>query len=139
MKQSEATELLDERLRTLFVAAHPTVPYSLNNETFRPAARPFACFIVAGVTSEQKSMGAAGTRRYEYRGTFVAQLFGELDKGTKELDLLVDSFREIFSGKHLSTAGDPLWTKGCAVSNPIQKDGLHCVVASIPFSFFNLE
>lgn len=139
MKQSEATELLDDRLRTEWVTAHPAVPYSLNNETFRPASRPFACFIVAGVTREQRSMGKVGQRRFEYKATFVAQLFGELDKGTKEIDLLVDSVRAIFGSKHLSTAGDPLWTKGDVTSNPIQKDGLSMVVVSVPFSFFNLE
>lgn len=139
MKQSEATELLNQRLKTEWVAAHPLVPYSLNNEMFRPAARPFACFIVAGVTSEQRSMGAVGTRRFEYKGTFVAQLFGEIDKGTAEVDELVDSVRSIFSAKHLSSAGDPMWTKGAVVSNPVQRDGLHLVVVSIPLVWFNLE
>lgn len=139
MKQSEATELLDQRLRTEWAVANPTVPYALNNETFRPAQRPFAVFIVAGVTREQRSMGPVGTRRFEYKGTFVAQLFGELDKGTAELDALVDSVRAIFGSKHLSTASDPLWTKGDVTSNPIQRDGLSMVTVQIPFTFYNLE
>lgn len=139
MKQSEATELLDEKLRTDWTVAHPTVPYALNNETFRPAARPFAVFIVAAVTPEQRSMGPVGTRRFEYKGTFVAQLFGEIDAGTKQVDLLVDTVRAIFQSKHFGTAGDPMWTKAAAVSNPVQRDGLHMVVVQVPFVFFNLE
>lgn len=139
MKQSDATELLDEKLRTDFAAAWPAVPYALNNETFRPAARPFARFIVAGVTAEQKSLGAVGKRRFEYKGTFVAQLFGELDVGTRQIDLIVDSVRSIFQSKHLGAVADPLWTKAGVAANPIQKDGLHMVALSIPFSFFNLE
>lgn len=138
MKQSEATELLDDMLRTQWFPA-TSVVYALNNETFRPAARPFAVFILAGVTSEQRSMGPVGTRRFEYKGTFVAQLFGEIDKGTREIDLLVDSVRSIFASKHLSTAGDPMWTKAASATNPIARDGLSMVVVSVPVLWFNLE
>ena len=139
MKQSAATELLDDLLRTGFAVANPTVPYALNNETFRPAARPFAVFLVAGVTPEQRSMGAVGKRRFEYRGTFVAQIFGEIDKGTKEIDLLVDSVRGTFQSKHLGTTGDPMWTKAASATNPIQKDGLSMVVVTMPVLWFHLE
>lgn len=140
MTQSEATELLNQRLKTEWVAAHATVPYALNNETYRGnGQRPFAVFIVAGVTPEQRSMGPEGTRRFEYKATFVAQLFGELDKGTSELDALVDSVRTIFQSKHLGTAGDPMWTKAAQASNPIQKDGLNMVVVQVPLTWFNLE
>jgi hypothetical protein len=139
VKQSAATELLDQRLKDVWAPANPTVPYALNNEMFRPATRPFAVFIVAGVTSEQRSQGPEGKRRFEYRGMFVAQLFGEIDAGTQQLDLLVDGVRSVFSAKHLSTVGDPLWTKGAAVSNPVQRDGLHMLTVQIPFTFYNLE
>lgn len=139
MKHSEAVELLDQRLRTVWAVSNPTVPYALNNETFRPTVRPFAVFIVAGVTSEQRSMGPVGSRRFEYRGTFVAQLFGEIDKGTQELDLLVDGVRSAFQSLHLSSAGDPLWTKAATTTNPVQRDGLSMIVVTIPVVWFNLE
>lgn len=139
MKQSEATELLDQKLATDFATANPGVAYALNNETFRPVTRPFVVFIIAGVTPQQRSMGPVGKRRVEYRGTFAAQVFGELDKGTKEVDLIVDSFREIFQLKHFSAVGDPLWTREVIASNPIQRDGLHLVVATCAFVFYNIE
>ncbi len=139
MKQSDATELLDQRLKNVWFVANPTVPYALNNEAFKPAQRPFARFLLAGVTAEQKSQGPEGKRRFEYKGTFVAQLLGEIDAGTKPLELLVDGVRSVFQSKHLSTAGDPLWTKAASAPAAIQKDGLHMVVVTIPFTFFNLE
>lgn len=139
MTQAQATELLNQRLRTEFAVAHAGVKYALNNETFRPATRPFARFIVAGVERVQRSMGPAGRRRFEYRATFVAQLFGESDVGTGELDALVDSLHTIFGSKHLSSAGDPMWTKGGVASNPVQREGLHMVAVQWPISWFNLE
>lgn len=139
MKQSEATELLNQRLKDVWFVANPTIPYALNNETFRPAARPFARFIVAAVTPTQRSQGPVGRRRFEYRGLFVAQFFGEIDAGTQQIDLLVDSFRAAFQSLHLSTVGDPLWTREASAANPIQMDGLHGVTVQVPFLFFNIE
>lgn len=139
MKQSQAVELLDERLRVEFASAHPTVPYALNNETFKPASRPFARFIVANVTPRQASMGPVGRRRFEYKATFVAQLFGEQDTGTNELDLLVDSVRALFQCLHLSSAGDPMWTKEATAPAMVQREGLTMVAITMPLSWFNLE
>ncbi len=139
MTQAEATELLNQRLLAEWVAAHPTVRYALNNETFKPTTRPFARFIVAGIERIQRSMGPVGRRRFEYRGSFVAQLFSDLNQGTLPLDTLVGSVHLIFGSKHLSTASDPMWTKGGTVSNPVQREGLHMVVVSTPLSWFNWE
>jgi hypothetical protein len=139
MTQSQAVELLNQRLLTDFAVAHPTVRYALNNETFKPTSRPFARFIVAGVERVQRSMGPVGRRRFEYRATFVAQLFSDIDRGTLALDTLVDSVHTIFGSKHLSAAGDPMWTKGGIASNPVQREGLHMVNVQWPVSWFNLE
>lgn len=139
MTQAEATELLNQRLLTVFADAWPDVPYALNNETYRPPSTPFARFYVANVVREQRSMGAVGKRRFEYRALFVAQLFGELDRGTSQIDEVVDGVRAVFGSKHLASAGDPLWTKGDTTSTPIQREGLNMVSVAIPVSWFNLE
>ncbi len=139
MKQSQATELLDQRIRDVWLPLVGAVPYALNNETFRPDSRPFARFIVAGVAPEQRSMGPVGSRRFQYRGTLVAQLFGELDAGTAGVDALVDAVRTAFQSLHLGTAGDPLWTKEATAANHVQREGLHMVAVSVPFVFFNIE
>lgn len=139
MKQSQATELLNERLRVMFAPAWPLVPYALNNETFRPTQRPFARFILANVTPEQRSMGPVGKRRFEYRATFVAQLFGETNRGTAELDAIVDSVRSMFQCLHLGAVGDPMWTKAATAAAMIQREGLNCVIVSMPVLWFNIE
>lgn len=139
MKQTDATELLNQRLRTDFAPAWPLVPYALNNETYRPNSTPFARFILANVVPEQRSMGPVGRRRFEYRGLFVAQLFGELDRGTLQLDEIVNGVRELFQSRHLSVASDPMWTKAASASAPIQREGLHMVSLSMPVLWFNLE
>lgn len=139
MKQSQAVELLNQRLLTVFAPAHPLVPYALNNETFKPASRPFARFIVANVVPEQRSMGPVGRRRFEYRALFVAQLFAETNAGTAELDELVDSVRSKFQCLHLSQPSDPMWTKAASSTPVQQREGLAMVALSMPLLWFNVE
>lgn len=139
MKQSQAVELLDERLRTHFAPAWPLVPYALNNENFKPHQKPFARFIVANVVPECRSMGPVGKRRFEYRAQFVAQVFGETNKGTLELDTLVDSIRSMFQCLHLGVVGDPMWTKAASATPVQQREGLAMLVLTLPVLWFNIE
>lgn len=138
MKQSEATELLDVYFKTQWLALHPTLDYAFENESFRGTTASWARVALAPGQSEQRSMGAIGTRRFEHKGTIAVQLFGELDKGRKPLELLVDSVRSFLQSKHLATAGDPLWTKAASVAAAFQKDGWWQVTMTVPFSYFEL-
>jgi hypothetical protein len=138
MKQSEATELLDTYFKTQWLALHGSLDYAFENESFRGASASWVRVSLVPGASEQRSMGAAGRRRFEHKGTITVQLFGALDAGRKPLELLVDSVRTFMQSKHLSTAGDPLWTKAASVAAAFQRDGWWQVTMTIPFSYFEL-
>ncbi len=138
MTPAQASELLLETWKATWPTLRPTVDYAFDNESFRGATPSWARVSIVPGRSEQRSMGKVGTRRFERFGTIAVQLFGELDAGRKPLDDLAADVCAIFESKHLTAAGDPLWTKAASVPAQITKDGWFQLTFAIPFSYFAL-
>ena len=54
---------------------------------------------VRHAVSQQVSLGGLGNRKFDRTGLILIQVFGQLDRGTKEVDDLVEKALAIYEGK----------------------------------------
>ena len=74
--------------------------YTLDNEKFNPPVdAPWVRLVVRHVASQQTSLGGLGNRKFDREGLVLIQVFGRLDRGTKEVDDLVEKALAIYEGK----------------------------------------
>lgn len=137
MNRSQASELLRDRWKSQLGSTYPA--YAFDNESYRGTTTWAHVKIVYGA-DEQRSMGKVGTRRFEQLGALSVMLFASLDVGRDALDVYAQAVLDAFESKHLSTAGDPLWTQSAAPPTPpITMASWFMVSLVVPFSFFSLK
>lgn len=74
--------------------------YTFDNEKFAPPVdAPWVRLSVRHVASQQTSLGGLGNRKFDREGLVLIQVFGRLDRGTKEVDDLVEKALAIYEGK----------------------------------------
>jgi len=74
--------------------------YTFDNEKFDPPSdAPWVRVAVRHAASRQVCLGGVGNRKFDRDGLVLIQVFGRLDRGTKEVDDLVEKALAIYEGK----------------------------------------
>lgn len=100
MTEAEAEEAIKQRWIAEWSAAQPTVPFTLDNESFDSVAN-WARLTIIPTTRAQTTMGA--NAKHETRGQIMVQLFGAADTGGAGLAGLCDAVRTIFERKRFGS------------------------------------
>lgn len=120
---AEVREAVYETFVPAWVTANPSVPIGLDNEKFdKPTATPWARLSVRHKISQQESLGGVGNRRFFRTADIYVQIFGPLDTGTYDCDVLAQSARTILEGIRISGAGD-VWITAANVRELGPVDG----------------
>lgn len=98
MTEAQAIEAIYQRWRTIWLAAHPLVPFHFENEGAESAGS-WARVSVRHTTSRQMTQGQAPYRKFERRGVIMVQLWSPIDAGRAAMSALCDSARTVFEGK----------------------------------------
>lgn len=102
----EAKQIILAEFETLWVAAHPTVPYFFENEAQGPPSDgPYVHLFIRHATRNQESLGGIGARKFQSSGFIVLQIFAPLDGGSAVADNLAATAQSIFEGKSLTSGG----------------------------------
>jgi hypothetical protein len=131
--EAQARELISATFVTGWTAAHPTIPFALENEV-RPDADAFAQLTIQLTVAGQMTQGAAGTRRERHNGWINVKLWTLANIGTaspatadgrgpRATDL-TETVRSVFRMRELASpvAGDEPITTGSPVPQPIGTD-----------------
>lgn len=83
-----------------------TSAFTFDNEAFTPpVSDPWVRLVVRHAASQQASLGGVGNRKFDREGLVLIQVFGRLDRGTKEVDDLAEKALAIYEGKTI----DQIW------------------------------
>lgn len=100
----DAREAMYQAFETAWGA---TSAFTHDNENFDPPVNaPFVRMVVRHDGSTLEAIGGAGDggmNLYQRTGRVLLQVFGRLDKGTREADTLAQAARAIFEGTTLSS------------------------------------
>lgn len=131
MTDAEAEEAILQRWDEVWPTLHPAIPYTFENETYAAIAA-WARVTVVPTTRAQKTQGHEGMRRFENQGRIMVQLFGAIDVGTKPLNDLVASVREVYEARRIG--GDIVTRAAAAVRE--STDGAWAMrMVSIPYDY----
>ena len=92
-----------------FVAAWgSTTPIALGNESIDEPGAPWVRISMTENTSEQLTIGSTGNKIFERRASVRVQIFVPTDRGDGALLDLQQQARNVFEGKSVTVAGEPL-------------------------------
>lgn len=137
MKEAEAIEAICLRWKTSWDVLQPTIPYTFDNDAFN-AVPGFARVTVQHTTSQQHTLGAPSSRRFERRGNIMVQLFGDVDVGRKALSTLVADVRTTLEAQAINAAsgGEPLTTQAAATREVPSTGRWYAFIVVIPFIYY---
>lgn len=96
----DAKEIIVEHFITEWAAA---TDVTLDGESFDPPVdTAWVRLSIRHNASNQESLGATGTRKFTRGGVVMVQVFGRLNKGSREADTLAQSAQAVFEGRTVS-------------------------------------
>ncbi len=87
MTPSEAHKAIVSHFITLW---DEETPIAIDNRRLTAPTPPFAQIDITNLSSDQRTMGASGNRRFERSGFLDVRLYGARDRGRGELDTLAE-------------------------------------------------
>lgn len=100
MTEAQAIEAVLQRWIDAWPGLQPTVPYTFDNESFEGVAS-WARVSLVHRSREQVTMGGAGSRIFDARGSIVVELYGDVDAGRRPLATLADSVRSVLEARRI--------------------------------------
>lgn len=86
-------------LQILADSGNPPVPFALGDETMDPPNGPWVRLTVRHGTSFQETLGTPGNRKFTRSGRVFVQGFMVPGGDERELDLVMESARDLFEGR----------------------------------------
>ncbi len=138
MTEQQACEAIVEAWSTGWVALHPDVPFTLDNEAFDAASAPDTWARVTIVPSlrAQGSMGPVGSQRFESKGYIAVQLFTPSDAGASTARGLCDDVRKVLERKGFVVGSETVVTFAGSTKSPTTDGRWYQVTVTVPFLYW---
>ena len=135
MTRAEAKDVLLREFISVYGTTTP-VAYENNEAFIKPTDAPWVRFLIQENTSDQKSIGAIGGRKYRRPGLISYQVFIPNNTGTYEGNLLCEKINDIFEGNRFGEI--TCWT-GSWIEVGINSQDLYQFNGSIQFEHDQLK
>ena len=141
MTEAQAIELMLERWDTQWRILQPTVPFSLDNESF-DSVDTWVRVTIRHTISRQISHGGTGTRRFVHQGNIWVQLFGPADKGRKAIANLITDVKTVLDSISLTSPvpnDDDLTTSAATPGDETTEGRWFIETKLIPFRYYEMR
>jgi len=131
---AEAEEAIVEQFASAWNAAHSSIDFCLENESFTPDSdKPWLRVTVQPQARVQESMGPVGGRNFLSLGTVYVQVFTPLDEGTAQNRQLCDAVKDCFEGISLGGGSLRLYAAAVRAIGPDDKWYMSNVATTFDF------